>query len=170
MEGVQSCHRPDHIVSRCAKKQVCKRTPAFLRSPHPAAARPGSLGSSDRRGDYSSPTLPSASGEDACNAAAGHGRLIAAPTVEARVIALQQALRRGRFGLPLSHLHQSSGHRRRGAHRASVPRSGLLQQPQWLQKAFCSAVPKAPLCKGGPVSRKADWRIVNPSGASRHLP
>ena len=148
MEGVQSCHRPDHIVSRCAKKQVCKRTPAFLRSPHPAAARPGSLGSSDRRGDYSSPTLPSASGEDACNAAAGHGRLIAAPTVEARVIALQQALRRGRFGLPLSHLHQSSGHRRRGAHRASVPRSGLLQQPQWLQKAFCSAVPKAPLCKG----------------------
>ena len=149
MEGVQSCHRPDHIVSRCAKKQVCKRTPAFLRSPHPAAARPGSLGSSDRRGDYSSLTLPSASGEDACNAAAGHGRLIAAPTVEARVIALQQALRRGRFGLPLSHLHQSSGHRRRGAHRASVPRSGLLQQPQWLQKAFCSAVPKAPLCKGG---------------------
>ena len=56
---------------------------------------------------------------------------------------------------------------RRGAHRASAPRSGLLRRVRLLHKAISPAAPKAPLCKGGCHGVSHDWGIVTPPSGLR---
>ena len=63
------------------------------------------------------------------------------------------------------HPHQP----RRGAHRASVPRSGLSWRFRQLQRAVCSAAPKAPLCKG-PARERRQRRKKRPKRLGSHLP
>ena len=59
-------------------------------------------------------------------------------------------------------LPQHLGLHRRGAHRASVPQSGLSWKVRWLRKAVCTAAPQGPLVERGLSAERLTGGLLTP--------